>query len=73
MKADFESSSTHLGGSRIEFYSQQMNRTDDPDGKAMYAYLVSQEKGHRRILEGEYDYLTGTGFWFDVQEFNLEG
>jgi rubrerythrin len=57
----------------IEFYSQQMNRTDDPDGKAMYAYLVSQEKGHRRILEGEYDYLTGTGFWFDIQEFNLEG
>ena len=50
-----------------------MDRTDDPDGKAMYAYLVKQEEAHRTILGGEYDYLTGTGFWFDIQEFNLEG
>jgi rubrerythrin len=57
----------------IAFYSQQMERMDDPDGKAMYAYLLSQEEAHRKILESEYDYLTGTGFWFGVQEFNLEG
>lgn len=56
----------------IAFYSQEMDKTDDADGKAMYAYLVQQEEGHRTILQGEYDYLTRTGFWFDVQEFNLE-
>jgi len=56
----------------IAFYSQQMDKTDDPDGKAMYAYLVEQEEGHRIILQGEYDYLNRTGFWFDIQEFNLE-
>jgi hypothetical protein len=39
----------------------------------MYAYLVEQEEGHRTILEGEYDYLNRTGFWFDFQEFSLEG
>jgi len=49
-----------------------MEQTADPDGKAMYAYLIEQEEGHRTILQGEYDYLTGTGFWFDVSEFNLE-
>ncbi len=56
----------------IAFYSQQRDKTDDPDGKAIYAYLVEQEEGHRTILQGEYDYLTRTGFWFDVQEFDLE-
>ena len=56
----------------IAFYSQEMARTDDPDGKAMYAYLVEQEEGHRTILQGEHDYLTRTGFWFDIQEFDLE-
>lgn len=56
----------------IAFYSQQRDKTDDPDGKAMYAYLIEQEEGHRTILQGEYDYLTRTGFWFDVQEFDLE-
>ena len=56
----------------IAFYSQERDKTDDPDGKAMYAYLVEQEEGHRTILQGEYDYLTRTGFWFDIQEFSLE-
>lgn len=56
----------------IAFYSQQVEKTDDPDAKAMYAYLVEQEEGHHTILQGEYDYLNRTGFWFDVQEFDLE-
>ena len=56
----------------IAFYSEQRNKTGDPDGKAMYAYLIEQEEGHRTILQGEYDYLNRTGFWFDVQEFDLE-
>jgi rubrerythrin len=56
----------------IAFYSEQISKTDDPDGGAMYAYLIEQEEGHRTILQGEYDYLTRTGFWFDIQEFDLE-
>ncbi|MCP4542240.1 MAG: ferritin family protein [Chloroflexi bacterium] len=56
----------------ILFYSKQKEQIDDPDAKKMYAYLIEQEEGHRTILQGELDYLTGTGFWFDVQEFNLE-
>jgi rubrerythrin len=56
----------------IAFYTQEMEKTDDPDAKAMYAYLIEQEEGHRTILQGEYDYLNRTGFWFDVQEFDLE-
>ena len=57
----------------ITFYTEQMAKTADPDAKAMYAYLIEQEKGHRAILEGEYDYLTNTGFWFGIREFDLEG
>jgi rubrerythrin len=56
----------------IEFYSEQRDKVEDPDAKAMYAYLIEQEEGHRIILQGEYDYLTNTGFWFDVREFDLE-
>lgn len=56
----------------IAFYQAQMERTEDPDGRAMYAYLIEQEEVHRTLLQGEYDYLTHTGFWFDVREFDLE-
>jgi rubrerythrin len=57
----------------IAFYTKARDRTDDPDARAMYDYLIEQEEGHRTILQGEYDYLAQTGFWFDVQEFTLEG
>ena len=56
----------------IAFYSEQISKIEDPDGRAMYAYLIEQEESHRTILQGEYDYLTHTGFWFDIQEFDLE-
>ena len=40
----------------IAFYVEQMERTEDPDGRAMYAYLVDQEECHHALLEGEYNY-----------------
>jgi rubrerythrin len=57
----------------IAFYTAQRDQTHDPDGKAMYTTLIEQETGHRTILLGEYDYMNRTGFWFDFQEFGLEG
>jgi rubrerythrin len=45
----------------IDFYTQQRDQTDDPHARALYAYLIEQEEVHRRILQSEYDYLTGMG------------
>jgi rubrerythrin len=56
----------------IIFYSRQMEQVDDPDARAMYAFLIEQEEGHRTILEGEYDFLTKSGHWFGIPEFNVE-
>ncbi len=59
--------------SSIRFYTEQMEQTQDPGGRAMYEFLIEQEEAHRTILQGEYDYLTNTGHWFGFQEFTLEG
>ena len=56
----------------IKFYTEAMEGTDDPQAREMYRYLIEQEEGHRTILQGEYDYIAGTGFWFDFREFDLE-
>jgi len=40
----------------IAFYSDQMGKTTkDPDGVAMYSYLIEQQKAHRTIVQGECD------------------
>ncbi len=44
----------------IAFYSKQMDGSDDPHARAMYAYLIEQEQVHRAILQTEYDYLVRT-------------
>ena len=41
----------------VAFYSKAALETDDPDGKALYEYLVAMEKDHQRILEEEYNAL----------------
>ncbi|TKJ28815.1 MAG: hypothetical protein CEE40_10435 [Chloroflexi bacterium B3_Chlor] len=46
----------------VAFYSKAASETHDPDGKAMYEYLVGMEKEHQRILEEEYNALAKE-FW----------
>lgn len=56
----------------IALYRKGLQSTSIPEAQELYRFLVEQEEGHRTILQGEYDYLTHTGFWFDLREFDLE-
>jgi rubrerythrin len=56
----------------IALYEQALEMAEHPDAIKLYEFLIEQEEGHRTILQGEYDYLTHSGFWFDMREFNLE-
>jgi len=42
-------------------------------GQELFARFVEIEEGHLAIVQAELDYASGTGFWFDFMEFNLEG
>jgi len=54
-----------------DFY-QRMARELSAEGRQMFARFVEIEAGHKAIVQAELDYVTGTGFWFDVREFDLE-
>ncbi len=43
------------------------------DEQKLFARFVEIEQGHEAIVQAEIDALTGLGYWFDYQEFNLEG
>ena len=53
------------------FY-EDMVETLGPEGQALFRPFMEIENGHRDLVQAEIDALTGTGFWFDFQEFNLE-
>jgi rubrerythrin len=58
----------------IELYSRGLKESEGNEtARYLYSHLVEQEESHLAILQGELDYLRGTGFWFDIFEVDLEG
>ncbi len=52
------------------FYKRMVDELED-EGKEIFARFVEIEEGHLAIVQAELDYLSGTGFWFDIQEIRL--
>lgn len=44
-----------------------------PEGQQLFGRFLEIEEGHAAIVQAEIDSVNGTGFWFDVMEFSLEG
>jgi rubrerythrin len=55
-----------------DFYRRLVGEMEG-DGQRMFARFLEIEEGHLAIVQAEIDALTHMGFWFDFQEFNLEG
>jgi len=53
------------------FY-QQMTKEMDGAGQQMFARFLEIEQGHRTIVQAQIDAVSGLGYWFDFQEFDLE-
>ncbi|MBL7191368.1 ferritin family protein [bacterium] len=55
-----------------EIYLKGAESVDNPEVKKMFLKLADMEQIHFDILQAELDSITGTGYWFDLPEFNLE-
>jgi rubrerythrin len=53
------------------FYHQMVSELSG-DHQQLFARFVEIEEGHLTIVQAEIDSVQGTGFWFDMQEFDLE-
>jgi hypothetical protein len=42
------------------------------EGQQVFARFVEIEEGHLAIVQAEMDYLSKTGYWFDIKEFDME-
>ncbi|MDJ0721553.1 MAG: ferritin family protein [Desulfobacterales bacterium] len=53
------------------FY-RRMTETMTGEARAMFARIQEIEDGHVAIVQAELDYISHNGFWFDLQEFDME-
>jgi rubrerythrin len=57
---------------RAEAFYVARARTPGP-AAATFGRLAEMERAHAALIQAEIDHIQATGFWFDVQEFTLEG
>ena len=50
----------------IDFYSKILAQTDDPEIKKLIEKIIHQEKDHYLILQEEFNHLSMTGYWYDL-------
>ena len=57
----------------IDFFTRETSRTTNPVVKQIFDFIKTQEEFHYDLLQAEYDSVAGTGFWFDMPEFRMDG
>ena len=53
-----------------EFYARMVKELDE-QGRNLFERFMQIEEGHKAIVQAEIDSVSGIGFWFDYQEFDL--
>jgi rubrerythrin len=55
-----------------DFYQRMVNELPD-EAKGLFKRFLEIEEGHLALVQAQIDQALGTGYWFDVREFDLEG
>jgi rubrerythrin len=50
----------------IDFYTSILEDTEDDEARRIIAEIIDQESSHFRLLEEEFDHLSKTGFWYEL-------
>ncbi|MBC8184362.1 ferritin family protein [candidate division KSB1 bacterium] len=56
-----------------EFFREQADLVDEPEAKSLFIRLAEWEDAHYDIILAEQDSIKGTGFWFGIPEFQMDG
>ncbi|MGB9590056.1 MAG: ferritin family protein [candidate division WOR-3 bacterium] len=56
-----------------DFYLDQSGKADDPKVREVFRQLAEVEEGHRELIQAQLDFVSQTGFWFGMMEFDVEG
>jgi rubrerythrin len=50
----------------IDFYTKIRDKTSDDEVNKILDEIIQQEKNHYNILEGEFNHINTTGYWFEL-------
>lgn len=57
----------------IDFFERAASQTTDLKAREIFNRITNEEKSHYDLLQAQYDYVSNSGFWFDIAEFKMDG
>jgi rubrerythrin len=56
-----------------EFFTRSASGMDDAEAKEIFEKIADEERFHYDLLLAQHDSVTGSGFWLDSSEFQMDG
>lgn len=56
----------------IDFFDRASKSTTDPKAREIFDRITEEEKSHYDLLQAQYDYVSKSGYWFDIAEFRMD-
>lgn len=66
------SKALHLETETSKFYERLVGEMAQ-EGRVMFSRFLEIEHAHIELVQAQLDYLSHTGYWFDIKEFDMEG
>jgi len=57
----------------VDFFTKSAKGMDDPTAREIFERIADEERFHYDLLLAQYDSVTGSGFWLDSAEFQMDG
>jgi rubrerythrin len=70
---DYLRKALDLERNAISFFEKAIGEADTSEAREVFRRILEEEQGHYDLIQAEIDNINGSGFWFDVQEFNMDG
>lgn len=57
----------------VEFFTKSASGMEDAEAKEIFEKIAEEERFHYDLLLAQHDSVTGSGFWLDSSEFQMDG
>jgi rubrerythrin len=72
VELDYLKKALDLERNAMQFFEKAMMEAESPEAREIFKRILEEEQGHYDLLQAEIDSISGSGFWFDVQEFQMD-
>lgn len=73
VELDYLRKALDLERNAMTFFAKAAREAETPEARDVFQSILAEEQSHYDLIQAEIDSINGSGYWFDVQEFYMDG